>query len=139
MSALTVIPAIFKDPDRALEALVGAKRSLDQAKDAVRSRERTNDRMFEEASGQMHPRQLQVAKECKSLLEPLVVAAERARSDFDVAFAVYQEAARARDAQAANDLAKSNAGITRVMTIAIWVQAAIALFAVLATVLRWSK
>jgi hypothetical protein len=110
MSSLTVIPAIFKDSERALAAVVEAKRSFDTAMANLRERDRAKAKqralqpfIVRNAEGVDTEYQRDQAT-----LEPLVVEVERARAEYEVAFTIYQEAARSRDAATSNKLAESN-------------------------------
>jgi hypothetical protein len=138
MDKLTVIPAIFKDSERALAAMVDAKRALDAAMANLRGRERANAQRRAQR-GHVVCTQAGVDEDYQRdqlSLDPLVVAVERARAEYDVAFAIYQETARARDAAAANRLAKSNNVVAAFIAVVTLVMAAATVFQTCHT---WSK
>jgi hypothetical protein len=103
---LTVVPAVFSDSSRALAELVEAKRQLDLANLRLKERERANVQMLSDPH--WHGKRDEAVDHGARLLPPFLVEVERSRAAFDIAFSIYQEAARARDAKAANELAESN-------------------------------
>jgi len=149
---LTVIPAVFEDSEAALAAMVDAKRTLDTATKNLRERERANAQKRAERSHvvRSHAGVDEDYQRDQAFLQPVFVEVERARAEYDVAFAIYQETARARDAQSANRLAESNNAVaatnSRVSTMIAWVTLVIAIAAAVqtaATILQvvhtWSK
>jgi hypothetical protein len=102
---------IFKDVDKAFEQLVDAWRNLNAANATVSERERANAERGRQHRFSVRDRGAPFTDEElreQGLLGPFVAAAERARTHYEVVFAIYQEAARARDAESANRLAESN-------------------------------
>jgi hypothetical protein len=67
-------------------------------------------------------------------LEGTRAALERARQSFDRAWAVYLEAARARDAHEANALAKSNKTVARAI---MWLTLVLAVAAIVQTAIQY--
>ena len=94
-----VTPAIFTDPDKARDQLVDAWRAFDEANQAVAKKEHVNAYLKADVA---------VIQNAAIELDLLRRQSDRARSVYDVVFSIYQEAARARDAKAANELAGSN-------------------------------
>jgi hypothetical protein len=102
---------VFKDPDEALTQLVAARRQLDIANQHVDEREHATSRMVAEAPDLK--RRDQAVAQGQMLKAALQEKVSRALASHDIAFAVYQEAARARDANASNGLAQSNERVSR--------------------------
>ena len=94
---------LFQDPNAALAELVEAKRALDIAQQHLREREAANVRMSKHFQGSRDD----WLASCERLVAPLVVEVQRAKDQFDTALAIYQEAARARDAAAQQELAEA--------------------------------
>jgi hypothetical protein len=127
-------PPVFGDADKALTELIEAKRKLDAARENVRQREQTNAQTRVQRSYSVRgpdgvDRDFQREQ---GLIEPLVVAQQRARAEYEVAFAIYQEAAGRRET-------KRLSALTFWIAVAAVVQAIAAIATITDIVHKWSK
>jgi hypothetical protein len=126
-ATLTAIPALFKDPERAAAEMVKAKQALDLATARVREQERHNAQAREQRGRPGTGTSLNDGdyQHLHALLQPLLADVERARAEFEVAFTIYQETARARDAQASQVNAEASVNAAKaVKDFTLWIAVA---------------
>lgn len=96
---------IFTDVSQALDQLTETKRALDRANAEVVHHEGMLDTAREVPAGREKTNAIEAAKE---LISRSRVRVERARERYEVCFAIYQEAARARDVAKSNEYAAAS-------------------------------
>lgn len=124
---ITIKPEdVFTDAEGAFRLLGQAYNALALAKIRFAEAERVSEQVRQARSGTMASHE-EARQRGENVLEPARAELQKARADYELRFAVYQEAARARDAKAAHDVAKASVGAAAAANRTAWWMVVIAI------------